>query len=121
MECYCHVLASVPNCYLDMFQKLQKRLHRTIPHALVVSLEPIAHCRNMGSISLFCEYYFYKCSSDMAVRFHFFILVGGSIVILMGCKFFLPPFLDVKKMSMSTLAFLTYLDFGIYRLKNVFH
>ena len=30
------------------------------------SLEPLAQCRNVASLSLFCRYYFGRCSSDLA-------------------------------------------------------
>ena len=29
------------------------------------SLEPLAHCRNVASLSLFCMYYFGRCSSEL--------------------------------------------------------
>ena len=59
MEYCCHVLAGAPNCYLEMFDKLQKRICRTVaPSALAASLEPLAHPRNVASLSLFCRYYF---------------------------------------------------------------
>ena len=39
------------------------------------------------------------------------ILVGGPPVILIGCVIFLSSFLDVIRMSMSTVSFLAELDF----------
>ena len=45
--------------------------------------------------------------------FHFFIFKGGVLVILIDCIIFLSPFLDVTKMSMSTVSFLAQLDSGI--------
>ena len=44
---------------------------------------------------------------------HFLILVGGLLVILIDCMIFLFPFLDVTRMSMSTLSFLGQQDSGI--------
>ena len=35
-------------------------------YALATSLEPFAHCRNVGSLSLFYRYYFVRCSSKLA-------------------------------------------------------
>ena len=45
--------------------------------------------------------------------FHFLILEGGLLVILIDCMIFLSPFLDVTRMSMPTVSFLAQLDSGI--------
>ena len=45
--------------------------------------------------------------------FHFPFLEGGLLVILIDCMIFLSPFLDVTRMSMSTVSFLAQLDSGI--------
>ena len=45
--------------------------------------------------------------------FHFFILKGGLLVILIDCMIFLSPFLVVTRMSMSTVSLLSQLDSGI--------
>ena len=45
--------------------------------------------------------------------FHLPFLEGGLPVTLIDCMIFLPLFLDVTRMSMSTVSFLTQLDFGI--------
>ena len=45
--------------------------------------------------------------------FHFLFLEGGLLVILIDCMIFLSPFLDVRRMSISTVSFLTQLDSGI--------
>ena len=42
--------------------------------------------------------------------FHFLVLEGGLLVILINCMVFLSPFLDVTRMSMSTVSFLTQLN-----------
>ena len=34
--------------------------------SLAASLEPLAHCQNMASLSLFYRYYFGRCSSELA-------------------------------------------------------
>ena len=52
--------------------------------------------------------------------FQFLILEEGLLVILIDCMTFLPPFLDVTRMSMSTVSFLSHLDFGILCLKDAF-
>ena len=45
--------------------------------------------------------------------FLFLILEGDLLVILIDCMIFLSPFLEVTRMSMSTVSFLVLLDFGI--------
>ena len=42
--------------------------------------------------------------------FHFLILEGGLLIILIDCLIFLSPFLDVTKMSVSAVSFLAQLD-----------
>ena len=50
--CY-HVWASVPSCYLELLDKLHKRICRTVGPLPAASLEPLGHCRNVASLSLF--------------------------------------------------------------------
>ena len=66
MEYCCHVWAGAPICYLDLLDKLQKRICRIVGPSLAASLEPLAHRRNVASLSLFCRYYFGRCSSELA-------------------------------------------------------
>ena len=66
MEYCCHVWAGAPSCYLELLDKLQKRICRTVGPSLAASLEPLAHCWNVASLSLFCRYYFGRCSSELA-------------------------------------------------------
>ena len=66
MEYWCHVWAGAPTCYLELLDKLQKRICRTVGPALAASLEPLAHHRNVASLSLFYRYYFGRCSSELA-------------------------------------------------------
>ena len=66
MEYYCHVWAAAPNCYLELLDKLQKRICRPVGPSLAVSLEPLAHRRNVASLSLFYRYYIGRCSSELA-------------------------------------------------------
>ena len=54
------------NCYLELLDKLQKRICRTVGHSLAASLEPLVHCQNVASLSLFYRYYFGRCSSELA-------------------------------------------------------
>ena len=66
MEYCCHVWAGAPSCYLELLYKLQKQICRTVVPSLVASLEPLAHRRNVASLSLFYRYYFGRCSSEPA-------------------------------------------------------
>ena len=66
IEYCCHVWADAPGCYLDLLDKPQKRICRIVDPSLAASLEPLAHCRNVASLSLFDRYYFGKCSSELA-------------------------------------------------------
>ena len=71
---YCfHVWAGAPSCYLKLVDKLQKRICRTVSSSLATSLEPLAHRRNVASLSLFYRYYFGRCSSELAqlIQLHF--------------------------------------------------
>ena len=66
MECCCHVWAGTPSCYLEFLDKLQKWICRTLGPTLAVSFEPLAHCCNVASLSLFYRYYFDRCSPELA-------------------------------------------------------
>ena len=66
MEYCCHVWAGAPSCYLELLDKLQKRMCRIVGPSLAASLEPLAHHRNVASLSLFYRYYFGRCSSELA-------------------------------------------------------
>ena len=66
MEYCCHVWAGAPSCYLELLEKLQKRICRTVGPSLAAFLESLAHCGNVASLSLFYSYYFGRCSSELA-------------------------------------------------------
>ena len=66
MEYCCHVWAGAPSCYLELSDKLQKRIYRTVGPSLATCLEPSAHRQNVASLSLFYRYYFDRCSSELA-------------------------------------------------------
>ena len=66
MKYCCHVWAGAPSCYLELLDKLQKRICRTVGPSLAASLEPLAHHRNVASLSLLYRYYFGRCSSELA-------------------------------------------------------
>ena len=51
MEYGCQVWACAPSCYLELLDKLQKRICRIAGPSLAASLEPLAHRRNVASLS----------------------------------------------------------------------
>ena len=66
MEYCCHVWAGASSYYLELLDKVQKRICKTVGPSLATSLEPLAHRRNVASLSLFYRYYFGRCSSELA-------------------------------------------------------
>ena len=44
MEYCCHFWVGSPSCYLELLDKLQKQIGRTVGPSLAGSLEPLAHC-----------------------------------------------------------------------------
>ena len=99
MEYCCHVWAGAPSCYFEMLDKLQKWICRAVGSSLVVSSERLGYLRNVVSLCFFYRHYFGRCPSKLAT------LVGGALVILIDCMYFLLPFLDIISMSMSTVSF----------------
>ena len=66
VECCCYVWAGTPSCYLELPDKLQKRICRTVGPSLAASLKPLSHRRNVATLSLFYRYYFGRFSSELA-------------------------------------------------------
>ena len=66
MEYCCHAWAYAPCYYLELLDKLQKWACKSVALSLAVSLEPLAHCPNVASLSLFYRCYFGKCLSELA-------------------------------------------------------
>ena len=58
MEYCCHVWAGAPSCYLELLDKLQKRIYRTVDASLSAFLESLAHRRDVASLNLLYRYYF---------------------------------------------------------------
>ena len=115
-EYCCHVWAGAPSCYLELLVKLQKQICRTVVPSLATSLEPLVHRGNTASLSLF-----YRNLVGVHLNwlnwFHFLVLEGGLLVILIDGMIFLSPFLDVPRMSISTVSLLAQLDPGILCLR----
>ena len=122
MEYCSYIWASAPNCYLDMSDKLQKVVCRTVGDSLSTSFGPLAHCRNVASWSISYRYYLVDVHLNWLNWFHFLILVAGPLVLLIGCIIFLTPFLGVIRMFMSTVSSIavSFLNFWILFLQNTF-
>ena len=78
MEYCCHVWAGAPSCYLELLDKLQKRICRTVGRSLAAFLEPLAHRWNVTGLSLFCRYYFGRGSSELTQLVPFSYSRGSS-------------------------------------------
>ena len=66
MRYCCHVWAGASTCYLKLLDKLKKLTCRIVRPSRAACLEPLAHHRNLVSLSLFYRYYFGRCSSELA-------------------------------------------------------
>ena len=66
MEYCCHIWVSTPSCYLELLDKPQKQICMIAGPLVTASLEPLAHHRNLGSLTLFYRYYFGRHSSELA-------------------------------------------------------
>ena len=66
MEYCCHVCTGAPSYFLELFDKLQNQICRTVGPSLASSLEPLVHNRNVASFSFFYKYYFGRCSSELS-------------------------------------------------------
>ena len=104
-ECCYHVWAGACSCYLEILDKLQKWICKTVSPSLAASLEPLAHRANEANLSLFYRYHLRGCSSGLVQLVPLLIFEGDLIVIMIDCMIFLSPFLDVLRMIMSTFFF----------------
>ena len=53
MEYCCHVSAGAPSCYLELLDKLQKKICRIVGLSIAASLEALANCQNVASLRRF--------------------------------------------------------------------
>ena len=96
MEYCCHIWDGGPNYYLELLDKLQKRICKTVglSHATAASA-------NVASLGITLVDALLKWLN----WFHFLFLEAGLLLIQIDCMIFLSPFLDVTKMSMPTVSF----------------
>ena len=117
MEYCCHVWAGASGCSLELLDKPQQRICRTVGPSLAASLEPFAYRWNVAILSLSNRYYFGRCSSDLSQLVPL-VRERGLLIILIDCMIILSSFLDVTRMSMSTVSFLAHLHSGVLCLQN---
>ena len=89
MEYCCHVWADAPSCYLELLDKLQKRICKSVVPSLAASLEPLAHSQNVAGLSLFYRYYFGRCFSELVQLVPLPFSRGRLLLILIDCMIFL--------------------------------
>ena len=98
---------------MELLDKLQKWVCRTVDPSITASLKPLVHRRNVASLSLFYRHYFGRCSSEMAKLIPLPYSRGRFSHYSDRLHDFLSQFLDVTKISMSTVSSLAQLDSGI--------
>ena len=132
MEYCCHVWVSAPNCFLEFLFKQQKQIYRTVGPSLATFLEALGHNpagyilmmsqgfkrgskwrTNSPTISLFYRCYFSRCSSELAQLVSLSYCWGRSTLFSEKLHDFSVTFLDLTRISMSTVSFLAQLDPGI--------
>ena len=125
-------LVSAPNCFLEFLFKLQKQIHRTVGPSLATFLEALGHDpagyilmmsqgfkrgskwrTNRPTVSLFYRCYFSRCSSELAQLVSLPYCWGRSTLFSEKLHDFSVTFLDLTRISMSTVSFLAQLDPGI--------
>ena len=109
-------LANASSCYLNVLGKLQKWVCRTVGPSFAFSLEPLAHCWNLPSLSLFCGYCFGRSSSELAELVPLLHSHGKST------KYYnrLHDFSVTIYSSDKGVSFFAQLDSGIVSLQNAF-
>ena len=112
MECCCHVWADTPGYNLELLDKLQKWICRNASPSLAAPLEPLAHRRNVSSLSVFYRYYFRICLSELAEPVPLLYSRGRSTRYSDRLHDLPSLFLNVTRMLMSIVSFLTQLDSG---------
>ena len=112
-EYCCHVWAGAHSCYLKLLGKLQRQICVTVGPSLAGSLEPLAHHRNVASLTLFYRYCFGRCSLELAQLVPSPFSRGRSTRYSDRLHYFLSSFLDVTRMSMPKVSILAQLNSGI--------
>ena len=73
--------------------------------SLAAPLELLAHCQNVASLSFSIVISLIDVHLNWIKWFYLLFLAAPPLVVLIGCMIFLSPFLDVIRMSISTVSF----------------
>ena len=81
MEYCCHVWAGAPSCYLELLDKLQERICRTVGPSLAACLEPFSSSLKCGQLKSFLQVItLVNVLQTWLNWFHFLFLEGDSLV-----------------------------------------
>ena len=79
MEYCCQAWTGAPSCcFLELLDKLQKWICRTVGSSLAISFEPLAHRQDIASFSLLYGHYFGRCLSELTQLVPFAFSRGSS-------------------------------------------
>ena len=109
MKYCCYVWTGSLICFLDMLNKAQKQIFRTVGTTLAAPLNPCLVVVMGRTYIFFTGVILVDVHLKWLSSFHIFILVRGLLVFLVGCMIFLSPYLSIIKMSMSIVSCLTQL------------
>ena len=110
VECCCCFWVGAPSCCLGMLDKLQKQVCMIAGPTTAVSLEPLAHRRNVTTLSPFYRCCFSRCSFELGELVLLPYSHGRSTRYSDRLYDFLSSFLDAIRMSMPTGSFLAHLE-----------
>ena len=116
MEYCCDIYGGSPGCYLELLDKLQKQICRIVVPSLSASLENLVYPEKVGSFSL--QILLWQMLSELAQLVPLPYSQGRSTCYLIHYMIFLSPFLDVTRMAMSKVSFLSQLEARILCLQN---
>ena len=73
-QCFscCYIWAGAPICYLGLLGKIQKWICRNVGSSFAASCEPLAHCQNVASLSLF---YLVGAHQSIYLSMHIYIYI----------------------------------------------
>ena len=106
-----HVWVGAPSCYLDMLDKLQKRVF-----SLLSLLNPWVIIEMYPDQVFSIGVTWVDVHLNWLNWFRVLILVGEPLIILVGWRNFLSRFPGVMRMSTSVASFLGQLDSGMFCL-----
>ena len=94
------------NCYLDMLDKLNKPVCRTVGSSLIASHGPLNYHQNIASLSLTYRYYFGRSSLELAELVSPSYSRRGSTHYSNRLPIFLSLFLDIIRIFHCTARLL---------------